>query len=222
MTHPVYPVQSLSFPFSGPPLSLIHPEKPGMIFFYGASGLFRLIPLLAAWRLNLGEPVLFLDGGNQFNPYPLADLARQLGKDPNEFLERLWISRAFTCHQMAALIRQLPGQVIRLRPKLILLSAPLETFYDEAIPFRESHNLLKQALSQLDLLSRQGLSIIVLSGVPPSNARSRERFFLMLKSRASRKFVIRQQEEALFLSEESQTASPAALHHLQSVRGVHG
>ncbi|MEM2507621.1 MAG: hypothetical protein QXF61_11320, partial [Nitrososphaeria archaeon] len=53
---------------------------------------------------GLGLEVVFIDGGNSFNPYFLAEVARGFGLDPRYVLERIHVSRAFTAYQLSALI----------------------------------------------------------------------------------------------------------------------
>src|SRR5512138_2606474 len=58
---------------------------------------------LAAPLLS-GTPVTAVDGGNRFDPYAVARAAAALGGSPALALSRLRLSRAFTCHQLEALL----------------------------------------------------------------------------------------------------------------------
>lgn len=66
---------------------------------------------------------LWLDGGNFFNPYRISELAKRLGRDPDETLKNIYISRAFTCHQMISLISEKMWEAIENRmAKLVVVT----------------------------------------------------------------------------------------------------
>src|SRR5512137_642239 len=61
--------------------------------------------LTAIARLGEGGPVRVLDGGNRFNAYVVARAAR--GRP--EVLNRITVSRAFTCYQVLSLLESTPA-----------------------------------------------------------------------------------------------------------------
>lgn len=180
----------LDSPFRNPPLSFISDAKGGIFLFYGNPALFGLAPLLAGWRLSCGERVLFLDGDNRFNPYSLVALAKDTGHDPKAFLVSLFISRAFTCHQMGSLVlNQLQSGITAHLPRLVILCAPLETFYDEAVPFIEAKNLLLHIVTALGRLSPERI-FVILSPFPQKSAGRRTFFLSHIKTAAERIFRV--------------------------------
>jgi hypothetical protein len=185
--------EAVHFPsiFPSPLVSILSSAKGGMFLFYGDSALFDLSAPLAIWSLRLGEPVLFIDGDNRFNPYPLTDLAKKIGLDPEPLLLNLQISRAFTLHHMDALINTLPAQIARYRSKFVILSSPLETYYDEAIPLIEAKNFLRRSIIKLSNLAKKGIFIMVLSPLPPKQAKSRADFLSLFKQKAARSFLVK-------------------------------
>jgi len=92
-----------------------------------------------------------LDGGNLFDVYSVA---RGLHGKTN-WLERIRIARAFTCHQITAL---LAGQPAGSQPRVIL--DLLSTFYDENVPQLERTHLLENCLTHLQRLSRSAPLIV--------------------------------------------------------------
>ncbi|HQU14186.1 MAG TPA: hypothetical protein PKV70_08040, partial [Thermodesulfobacteriota bacterium] len=81
------------------------------IFGDGATG---LVLRTLAGPLLRGENVVAVDGGNRFDPYEIGKAAKALGGDAKEVLSRIRVSRAFTCHQMEALLtRRLPEALSR-------------------------------------------------------------------------------------------------------------
>jgi hypothetical protein len=90
-------------------------------------------------------PLRVLDGGNSFNVYRLAQTVRGRAPDLRAVLSRIWVARAFTCVQMAALLSEIPNDAAI--PTLVL--DPLATFYDESLPEEERRRLLLQGVGAL-------------------------------------------------------------------------
>jgi hypothetical protein len=114
-----------------------------------------------AARLAVRGPLRVLDGGNQFNPLPVARTMRRYTARLEEALVSIQLSRAFTCHQMVALLSESSSEAI---PTLVL--DMLSTFYDEAVPLVESQRLLEVCLVHLGRLSH-GAPVVV-SARPPA------------------------------------------------------
>ncbi len=202
----------VDFPFQDPPLSLISDAKSGIFLFYGDPALFGLVPLLAGWRLSRGERVLFLDGDNRFNPYTLVELAKEIGHDPKAFLSFLFISRAFTCHQMGSLVlNQLQSGITAHHPRLVILCAPLETFYDESVPFIEAKNLLLHIVAALKRLAPDRI-FVILSPFPQKSAGRRTFFLSHLKTTANRIFRVDRPCDVLQTSIRITEEKPKARH----------
>ena len=135
--------------------------------------------ILAAFGpLLLGGLTLYcLDGGNVFDCLPLADWlrrasARAPAADVREiFSERIFLSRAFTCHQLAGavdeLLRPLAGDrpVAALRrPVVALILGVEEMFLDEDIRLAERRYLFGRILARTAELTRQGLPVLITCG----------------------------------------------------------
>ena len=99
------------------------------------------------------SPLLVLDGGNQFNAYKVSRAVR--GR--TEVLERIHVSRAFTCYQMVSLLE---GLSVSKTPVICLDF--LSTFFDEAIPSRERQRLLQSCLPHFSRLGKaSGLMAVI-------------------------------------------------------------
>jgi hypothetical protein len=132
-------------------------------------------PLLSnLHRLAERSPLTVLDGGNRFNAYLVARGAR----GQTDLLERITVSRAFTCYQMLTLLESTPAPLAScqpvpaqarpgrdcaraagsrpaaLPPRLILVLDLLNTFYDESVRVHERRRLLTGCIAHLDRLSR--------------------------------------------------------------------
>jgi hypothetical protein len=126
----------LSRPQAGRLLLVIAPHAAGALM------------LELAARLAAAGPLHVLDGGNRFNVYPMAKALRRLTVQLDAALERITLSRAFTCYQMLALLQETPA-----RPRPTLLLDLLSTFFDESVSLREAQRLLAACLPHLKRLS---------------------------------------------------------------------
>jgi hypothetical protein len=137
-------------------------------------------PLLSnLYRLAERGPLTVLDGGNRFNAYLVARGARGQA----DLLERITVSRAFTCYQMLTLL-----EATLCLPRPILALDLLNTFYDESVKAHERRRLLMGCIVHLDRLSRQaGGAVTVHPPAVPSPAAIE--FVRMLESHAADMFL---------------------------------
>jgi hypothetical protein len=125
-----------------------------------------VVELLA--MLALRGPVTVLDGGNCFPAYRLARTIASQAPDLAAVMQRVFVCRAFTCHQMLSLLEGAPSL-----PQACLLLDPLATFYDDQVPEQEVRRLLAGCLRQMKRLAQKAPVLITL---PPP--RTKERAFL--------------------------------------------
>jgi hypothetical protein len=130
-------------------------------------------------RLAAQSPLRVLDGGNQFNVYPVARALRRQTTRLTEALARITLARAFTCYQVEALLAQTPAEPL---PTLVL--DVLSTFYDENVRPAEGRRLFNICLNHLSRLS--ACAPVVVSARPPG-AEFADRLPLLasLRSRAA-------------------------------------
>lgn len=143
------------------------PGKMAGIFGDGATG---LVLRALAGPLLRGETVVAVDGGNRFDPYEIGKAARVLGGDGKEALERIRVSRAFTCHQMEALLsRRLPGALSRFDARLALIIGLPESFSDADVPYAEACRVFGNCLSALRRVALSGTRVVLVGrGEPPA------------------------------------------------------
>jgi hypothetical protein len=122
----------------------------------GAGG---IVPSLLT-ELALRGPMNVLDGGNHFPVYRLIQLLRLRLPDPMPVAGRVTIRRAFTCHQMTALLEATPAHH---QPTVLL--DPLSSFYDENVPLYEARHLLETCLRHVNRL-RQAAGVLAVI-IPP-------------------------------------------------------
>lgn len=141
--------------------------KMAGIFGDGAT---RLVLQTLAGPLLRGETVVAVDGGNRFDPYEIGKAAKALGGDGKEALSRIRISRAFTCHQMEALLSlRLPGALARFDAQLALIMGLPETFSDADVSYAEACRVFRNCLSALRRVALSGTRVILVGrGEPPA------------------------------------------------------
>ena len=114
-------------------------------------------------ELALRGRLTVLDGGNRFPAYRLLQHLRLRLPDPASVARQVTIRRAFTCHQVLALLESAPPL-----PHPTVLLDPLAAFYDENVPLPESSRLLDSALRQVERL-RQHAPVLIVLPPPPSS-----------------------------------------------------
>ena len=193
-----------NFPIPGlDPAILQAVHRPRLSLFWGtrapAQTLLIMFTLLAA----RGETPRLFDGGNRFDGYFVARLARRLTPRPRVVLSRMRLSRAFTCFQLAELIENTPTEPQTDRNGPPADSSPLfvldllNTFYDESVPARDVERLLARVIAQLKRLAAVG-PVIVGAGEPQSLVKERWSLLDQLQAAADLTWMLRPpQEETL-------------------------
>ena len=193
-----------NFPIPGlDPAILQAVHRPRLSLFWGtrapAQTLLIMFTLLAA----RGETPRLFDGGNRFDGYFVARLARRLTPQPRAVLSRMRLSRAFTCFQLAELIENTPTEPQTDRNGPPADSSPLfvldllNTFYDESVPPRAVERLLARVIAQLKSLAAVG-PVIVGAGEPQSLVKERWSLLDQLQAAADLTWMLRPpQEETL-------------------------
>jgi hypothetical protein len=157
-----------------------HAAPPGKLYMlHGSERVFRLSLAAAAQALVTGVPMTVVDGANRFDAYFVAEFARRFTSagagrriTPEELLERIYVSRAFTCYQMEALITdRLPAFLALSGSPVAIIFGLLDTFYDDQAPLFEVRNSLRRIVTVLQTLKREGTSVLLASvttrTVPP-------------------------------------------------------
>lgn len=154
-------------------LEQFHSAPPGKLFcLHGSSAVFRLSLAAASRALAAGIPMTLVDGTNRFDVYYIADFARRLAgrsmhgrqRTPEEFLDNIFISRAFTCFQMEAVItdRLLPFVRAKHSPVVIVFGL-LDTFYDDQAPLHEVRGSIERIILALQRLKQEHVSVLLAS-----------------------------------------------------------
>ncbi|NIS80604.1 MAG: hypothetical protein GTO14_10455 [Anaerolineales bacterium] len=165
--------------------------QPRIALFWGADTPTRALLAMLTTLAVGGRPVRVFDGGNRFDGYFIARLARRMCKHPYAALERIRLSRAFTCFQLAELIENTPSA-----PEPLFVLDLLTTFYDESVPLRDCERLLATTITHLKRLAAVGPVIV---GAREPRALVKERWALLdhLQVAADIAWLLRAPEGAL-------------------------
>lgn len=116
---------------------------------------------------GLASKVIFIDGANSFRLYQTTHLARLCNLDPKQVLDHIYISRAFTAHQVAALITsQLKETIEKYSAKLVIISDIAGYFLDEDITEIEAQRIFSQITNYLSNLAKEQQIIILATYLP--------------------------------------------------------
>ncbi len=115
--------------------------------------------------------VLFIDGGNSFDPYAISDSSVEQGLDTEKVLERLHVSRAFTHHQLACIITdKLPNAIRKFGAKLVVISDITQLYCDPDVRDDDKEDALRifaKTARTLRMFARQYECLIVATNLEP-------------------------------------------------------
>jgi len=172
--------------------------RAGLSLLIGPSFVLDLGTTLAGRVALAGRTVLYVDGANAFDPYILSRLAKEAGQPPQAVMQRLYLTRAFTCHQLETLIvERLPGAIARYRPGLVVISGWSHLFHDENVPAREAFRLLQSTARQIRALAEAGQPVLATHPEEPVTPRLRP--LREILTRAADAIVRLREEEGLIL-----------------------
>jgi hypothetical protein len=150
-------------------------ESGKLILFEGdisASSLSHLLCVRSQLPIGnggLGSPVVWIDGGNAFDIYKITEFSKNFRLDAERVLKRIYISRAFTCHQMSALLlEKLWVTVDGLKSKLVMISDLPYLFLESDIPRTEVTEAFAPVVEALQNSPKRKEALILATSLYPS------------------------------------------------------
>jgi len=150
---------------------------------YGTSAILPLSSLLCVRAQlpnqlgGLGTDVVFVDGGNSFRLYQVSRIAQIHQLDPRQVLKHIYISRAFTAHQLTSIVfERLKDAVDKFNAKLVVISDIAGLYLDKDVPAEEAKRVFSQLVAYLSTFAKENQLIII--ATYPSHHRSRRNSFL--------------------------------------------
>jgi hypothetical protein len=104
---------------------------------------------------ELGGEVLYIDGGNSFDPYRLLAHARKLGVDRDIVLDNIRVARAFTAHQLTSLLHDSLPKALEARtaaserPVTVVVSQIADLYTDRDVGRSEASGMLELCAGRL-------------------------------------------------------------------------
>ena len=121
---------------------------------------------------GLGSSAVFVDGGNSFSPYMVAELARSHGLDSRVALENIYVSRAFTAYQLSSLIlEKLEPFLKSKKARLLVVSDISSLFFDKDIPKTEAKDLFIKTCAKLSDIAAHKQTAIVATYFPEKRSK---------------------------------------------------
>ncbi|HTS00568.1 MAG TPA: hypothetical protein VML00_12485 [Bacteroidota bacterium] len=167
-------------------------SPPGKLYcLHGTGAVFRISLAAAAHVLLGGMPVTLVDGTNRFDAYYLAEFARKhAGVRPDgrtlapaDLLDNIYVSRAFTCYQMEAVVTErLPAFVAERGSPVVIIFGLLDTFYDDQAPLFQVKAGLQRVVAALRRLRTQNVAVLLASLDVTLGAKERNGLFPALMS----------------------------------------
>jgi hypothetical protein len=115
--------------------------------------------------------VVFIDGGNIFDPYLISEQSTQQEIDSETVLERIHVSRAFTYHQLSHLINEkLACAIDDFKAKLVVVSDITQLYCDTDVQNKqEAFNVFRKDVRTLATLPFQKAVLIVVTNTRTRN-----------------------------------------------------
>jgi hypothetical protein len=108
------------------------------------------------------RPVRIICGDNRFDRYAVARFAKSKGVQPETALSSILIARAFTAYQLVELVERLDTH-----NRLVLITGPCSTLFDEDVPFVNAARLFYRVLWRLVELAREGMTLMLVQREAP-------------------------------------------------------
>jgi hypothetical protein len=184
----------------------LHPNDR-LLVLYGHPFVLQLGLYAATDRALAGEPVVYLDGANTFDPFVIGRVARTRRQPPRKALSLIHVARAFTCHQMERLVSDCLAEALdRYQARMAVLSGLFETLYDEAVRDREVARLWGRMREAIDRLTQRGYAVLCLCPPAPALARGGRPCLDQLCGQADRVIHVREEQGVIHLDEEGPMA----------------
>ncbi|GEM_PF-5078008 len=160
--------------FGVPGLDLPGAPEPGRLRLVLAppAWLDGLVARLLLEAVASGRDGVLVCGDNRLDAYGLLAQARARGLE-SEMADGVWLARAFTVHQLVALLEETLPAMARGRPVGVALATGLlEMFLDEDVALQESRVLLRRSLRRLDAWAAQSAFPVVATLSPAPGPRA--------------------------------------------------
>ncbi len=122
---------------------------------------------------GINSDAVFIDGGNRFDTYTITQYGMALGMDSEKVRERIHLSRAFTHHQLALLVREkLPLIMKEHAAKLAVVSDITLLYCDPDVREKgEALDIFRKSVRFLGSLAEQNKALVLITNLESRNPR---------------------------------------------------
>ena len=114
--------------------------------------------------MQLGRPVVYVDGGNSIDPYLMATLAKRSGVKPAAVLSQILVARAFTAYQLDTIISdRLDAVLSQAEPGLLVVACITDLLMDRAVVEKEALAILRRCVARIETSTRDRQVITVVT-----------------------------------------------------------
>lgn len=169
------------------------PGKVGLL--YGEKKVYSLATLIGAEILMHTPGIVIIDGANRVDPYLFAKLARMKKIDPYYFLDRAYVTRAYTCYQLDISITDGLFAFIRsVDAQFLVVYGLIDLFDDEQVPVVDIMDILHRVRGTLLYLKANGISTLLVSSFPRFQIKEREQFFKQMSAMSDVRYRLEQHD----------------------------
>jgi hypothetical protein len=188
----------------------LFPRSNGVALLLSGDPDVRTLALeFAAVTLTEGGDVLWVEAANRFDLYAFTETAKRWGLNPQPYLRRLHIARAFTLYQLDTLCTDGLDAALGKHPDaLTVLSDPLALCWDADIPGAEARRVVTRLAHGIRRLRQRGHRLVMTSADPPEPFRHRAGLLALLEPVATRAVVIRAVDGGVLLMDAPAPSTP--------------
>jgi hypothetical protein len=134
---------------------------------------------------ELGEEIVWIDGGNTVDPYILSAMCKRMGLDRHEMLSMVSIARAFTAHQLVTMIEDVLGrEVRRSSPSTVIVSSIADMFMDKDMRRSEACQLLRGCAQEVARTTGDNDTVTIVTSHTPGRVEPERRMMAALHGSA--------------------------------------
>lgn len=158
-----------------------------------------LFRLLCVREVSGGGLAYWVDGAVSFDPHNMARMMHRAGYNPRILLDHIHVSRAFTAHQMCAILEEgLEEAMMKNGSGLVMLPWVSSTFLDEDLEATEAQYLIRGSLQYLREMSRNQNVAITLSAFM-DKGRAKQRIYRSVREYSDDILTITMEDDTLSL-----------------------
>ncbi|MFA6540056.1 MAG: hypothetical protein WCT99_00495 [Bacteroidota bacterium] len=227
MIHSLAPHLFVNNHFTAPP------GKIGLL--YGERRVYSLAMLITSEILMEARSLVIIDGANRLDPYLLARLARYKNIMPSDFLDRTYVTRAYTCYQLDISITDgLFEFLASVDAHIVVVYGLIDLFDDDQVPMADVSDILGRVRETLVSLKGNGISTLLVSSLPRFQLKEREKLFTNMTAMSDVRYRLEQPacsngvlsdrtgrhdfSQHIILEENAYGANDTHGHHADSVR----